>query len=166
MTACVQAVGIKARTVYLMPKEYNTGDNHVVTHVYLEEESRWIMVDPSWNGYFSDKDGRIMDVFELRDAFANGKSASLNEEANHNGSPADEDYYKKYTAKNLYWFQITLGHTTYSSYPSGLDLTNWWVKYAEWQLKHGMKVENKKEYIEQLKKANYINLNKADFLKR
>ena len=165
MTACIQALGIKARTVLLMPKEYDTGDNHVVTHVYLEEENRWIMVDPSWNGYFIGKDGAIMDVFELRDAFANGDTAKLNADANYNGEKADESYYKRYMAKNLYWFQIMLWTDTYNCVPNGFDLNAWYVNQLKWRIKNGMKVDNEEERIQQIQQTQYVNLNKADFLK-
>ncbi|MDE6614230.1 MAG: transglutaminase-like domain-containing protein [Clostridia bacterium] len=165
MTDCMQALGIKARTVLLMPKEYNTGDNHVVTHVYLDEEKKWIMVDPSWNAYFSNKDGAIMDVFELRDAFANGEIASLNTDANYNGEEADENYYKQYMSKNLYWFEIMLWTDTFYCVPAGFDLTEWNVNNLKWRIKNGMKVDNEDELIEQYKQYKYVNLNKDDFLK-
>ena len=165
MTDCMQSLGIKSRTVSLMPKEYDTGDNHVVTHVYLDEEDKWIMVDPSWNAYFSSEDGTIMNVFELRDAFANGDTAVLNAEANHNGDMADENFYKKYMAKNLYWFRITLWNDTYNCAPMGFDLTQWWVNQLTWRIKNGMKVDNKEELIEETRQMEFVNLNKADFLK-
>ena len=147
-----------------MPKEYDTGDNHVVTHVYLEEEQKQIMVDPSWNGYFTNKDGEIMDVFELRTAFANGDTASLNSGANHNGD-TDVSFYKKYMSKNLYWFEIMLWTDTYYCVPNGFNINEWNVNQTKWRIKNGMKVDNEKQLIEEIKNYKYINLNKADFLK-
>lgn len=165
MTGCMQALGIKARTVMLMPKEFNTNDNHVVTHVYLEEENKWIMVDPSWNAYFSDEDGSVMDVFELRDAFANGKKAMLNDGANYNGQKADEDYYKKYMSKNLYWFRIMLWKDIYNCAPAGFDFAEWYIGQLKWNIKNGMKVDNKDERIQSLRQSEFVNLNRYDFLK-
>ena len=98
LSECLLAVGIKAYALWCFPKVYE-GDNHVVVQAWLPEESRWIMLDPSWDVYISDAAGRILSVPELRQRLAERAALRLNAE-----SKIDEKSYLEYMAKDLYHF--------------------------------------------------------------
>lgn len=66
------AVGIKAYPVLLASN--NLGDVHLVTHVFLREENKWCMFDPSFNCYFTNEAEEILSVPELRDLFLANKT--------------------------------------------------------------------------------------------
>jgi hypothetical protein len=98
-----------------MPLSPYDGDNHVVTHAYIAELGKWIMLDPTWCSYFMDAEGNILDLFELRSFLADGRDVFLNDEFSYNGKKLianDEQvrYYKRYLAKNLFYF--TTGETS------------------------------------------------------
>jgi hypothetical protein len=100
---------------------YDT-DNHVVTHAYIADLDKWIMLDPTWCSYVKDAEGNILDVVELRSLLADGGDVFLNEEFSYNGDKLitnDERvrYYKRYLAKDLFYF------TTYET--SGFGKENY-----------------------------------------
>jgi hypothetical protein len=109
LTECLLSIGIPARTVGLMPFSPFDADNHVVTHAYIAELGKWIMLDPTWSSYFKDAEGNILDVFELRVLASDDSGLFLNEEFSYNGENLitnDERvrYYKLYMTKNLFYF--------------------------------------------------------------
>jgi hypothetical protein len=110
LTECLLSIGVPARTVLIMPFSPYDADNHVVTHAYIAELDKWIMLDPTWCAYFKDADGNILDVFELRTFLANDRDIFLNGEFSYNGTPHITDdeqvrYYKRYLAKDLFYFR-------------------------------------------------------------
>lgn len=88
-----------------MPYSPYDGDNHVVTHAYIRELDKWIMIDPTFDSYVTDENNTILNVFEIRDSLANIKDLYFNEEMNHNGNEYSGDHYKEYLAKDLFYFQ-------------------------------------------------------------
>jgi len=98
LSECLLAVGIKAYALWCFPEVY-VNDNHVVVQVWLPEEERWIMLDPSFNLYVMDETGRILDARELRGNFAGGIPMHWNEDTSWNGSG-----YLDYMAKNSFYF--------------------------------------------------------------
>ena len=82
------AFGIKAYPVGL-----NNGD-HFVVHLYLSEEKKWVLFDPSFNTYFTDSDNTVLNAFEIRDYFINGKEPVING-YNFNGTTECIDIYKR-----------------------------------------------------------------------
>lgn len=112
LTECLLSIGVPARTVGIMPFSPYDSDNHVVTHAYIAELDKWIMLDPTWCAYFKDIEGNILDVFEIRASLADGRDVSLNEEFSYNGTRLianDEQvrYYKRYLAKDLFYFSTS-----------------------------------------------------------
>jgi hypothetical protein len=63
---CLTAVGIYAMPLVIMP-------GHLVVHVWLPEEHRWIMLDPSLNSYITDNDDRALNLVEIHDHRRQGK---------------------------------------------------------------------------------------------
>jgi hypothetical protein len=109
LTECLLSLGVPARTVGIMPFSPYDTDNHVVTHAYIADLDKWIMLDPTWCSYVKDAAGNILDVVELRSLLADGKDVFLNEEFSYNGDNLitnDERvrYYKRYLAKDLFYF--------------------------------------------------------------
>lgn len=41
------------------------GTCHVVVHVYIPEYGKWVLLDPSFNAFFTDKAGIALDLFEV-----------------------------------------------------------------------------------------------------
>jgi hypothetical protein len=106
LTECLLAVGIKARTIYIMPFSPYDLDNHVVCEVWIDELNKWVMIDPTYNLYAIHNDTKLS-VIELRRLLANHKEVTFNEKANYNGNPINKDELIEYFAKDLYWFQFS-----------------------------------------------------------
>jgi len=70
---CLLAVGIAAMPVSFMNYTYRPGEekvipcpNHTVVHLWLPEERRWVMLDPSFNSYIADRAGRALNLVEIQ----------------------------------------------------------------------------------------------------
>lgn len=42
---------------------------HVCVHLYLPEENKWILLDPSFGTYFTDKNGKKLNIVEIQETF-------------------------------------------------------------------------------------------------
>ncbi len=71
------AVGIYARRVCIMPYSAFDFDNHVVTEIYDRARKKWIMFDPSTNGYFINAKKEPLSVLEIRECFSSLEFASF-----------------------------------------------------------------------------------------
>lgn len=63
LTDILIAYGIKAFPICLRSEENGV---HFVVSVYSNEEKRFIVLDPSFNCYFVDKNNTLLSIFELR----------------------------------------------------------------------------------------------------
>ena len=77
LTECCLALGIYARRVSILPYSPYDGDNHVVTELYDEVMGKWIMLDPTMDGYFVDEAGCPLSLLELREKFARQEFATF-----------------------------------------------------------------------------------------
>ena len=68
---CLVAVGIKAFPVAMVSSEF-TG-SHFTCLVYISEEDKWCSFDPSFGCWFTDKEGELLDIFEIRELFLENK---------------------------------------------------------------------------------------------
>ena len=100
LSECLLAVDIKAYALWCFPKVYE-GDNHVVVQVWLPEENRWVMLDPSFDLYVMDEAGRVLDTRGFREKLAGRAALRLNEERKWNGP---EWGYFDYMAKDAFHF--------------------------------------------------------------
>ena len=76
LVECCLALGIYARRIGLYPNSPYDTDNHVVTEIYDRKKSKWIMLDPTSGGYFSD--GKTpLSCLEMRECFALNGQASI-----------------------------------------------------------------------------------------
>ena len=106
LTECLLAVGIKARTVYIMPFSPYDDDNHVVCEAWSDSLNKWFMLDPTYNLY-AIYEGVYLSIFELRNKLANREIIEFNENANYNGKPLNKDEITSYYAKNLFRFMVS-----------------------------------------------------------
>ena len=98
---CLLAEGIKAYALWCFPKVFN-GQKTCVVQAWLPEESRWIMLDPSWDAYFTDESGRILGAQEVRKRLGSGAPPRLIPEGQ-----GVADWYFGSMAKNMYYFSRT-----------------------------------------------------------
>lgn len=73
-TDILNAYGIKALPICMIS---GSGGCHFTVHVYLREENRFAVFDPSFNCCFADENGRAMSVFELRECFAEDNAVNV-----------------------------------------------------------------------------------------
>lgn len=74
---CCLSLGIYARRVRLFPYSIYDFDSHVVTEIYDRDMEKWIMLDPSTDGYFIDEQQMPLSCKEIRDKFAYEKMCSV-----------------------------------------------------------------------------------------
>lgn len=115
LNECFLSMGYKSRMVTCMPKPLNFDDCHVINTVYLENEKRWIWLDPTFDAYVMDETGKLLGIQEVRERLIANKPLILNPEANWNrkNSQSKEYYLYTYMAKNLYRLEVPL-HSTFN----------------------------------------------------
>jgi hypothetical protein len=112
LSECCLAIGLKARAVFLMPLSPYDDDNHVVCEVFIPESNKWIMLDPTYNGYIMDENNNIFNVLELRHALANRVKLKFCDKFNYNGDyNVDFKDIETYYAKNLFYLKCNEIHT-------------------------------------------------------
>lgn len=88
---CLVSVGIKAYPVCMISSGFREGC-HFTCHVYLKELDKWCAFDPSFGCWFTDENGRFLDLFEIRDIFMDGVEPEING-YNFNGTTECKDVY-------------------------------------------------------------------------
>lgn len=110
MAECCLALGIYARRVSIMPFSPYDFDNHVVTEIYDRKRKKWIMLDPTTDGYFVDANKEPLSLLQLRECFANDQFATFVLSTNRlNGLEKWKEkynYYNAYICKNLFYFRV------------------------------------------------------------
>ena len=110
MVECCLALGIYARRVIIMPFSPYDFDNHVVAEIYDRSLEKWIMIDPTTDGYFIDENKTPLSILEMRDKFANAESVTF-----VLSTDSLKDIQKllvkhldtnMYICKNLFYFQV------------------------------------------------------------
>ncbi len=110
LVECCLALGIYARRVRILPFSPYDFDNHVVAEIYDRDLEKWIMLDPTTDGYFIDETKTPLSLLEMRDRFANAQFATFV----HSTDPL-KDLQKlrdkhldtnAYICKNLFYFQV------------------------------------------------------------
>jgi len=110
LSECLLAIGLKARRVFLMPCSPYDGDSHVVTHVYIREMKKWVMLDPTFNAFFLNEQGEYLSLLDLRNYLANQEPVFFNNEAKYNDDILTVESTKEnieYFAKNLFYFKTS-----------------------------------------------------------
>jgi hypothetical protein len=99
------SVGLKSRVVSLNPMNPYDYDNHLVTMVWIENLSKWVMFDPQYNAYLRDTEGNYLNPLEVRDLLCRNKTIIVNDGLTYNGAKYDTAKYINYLAKNLFYIQ-------------------------------------------------------------
>jgi hypothetical protein len=103
LTEMLLSIGIPSRILSLHPLNPNDQDNHVVSQVWLSEMGRWIIVDPTTNSYFLDKNGGIINAIELREMIISGEAVTCGPKTIFGDDTGDPEAYLAYMAKNLFY---------------------------------------------------------------
>ena len=129
---CLLALRVRARVMYMMPKNAQDGDNHVVVEAYVPDRNKWIMLDPTYGSYCLNSEGEILNLYEIRNCIAQDTEYYFSASMNYNGNPVDDmDEIKTYYAKNLFFFRCKSiqGYGQHRNYgnileiaPSGFDV--------------------------------------------
>ena len=155
LTECLLAVGIKARTVYIMPFSPYDGDNHVVCEAWSDSLNKWFMIDPTYNLY-AIHEGVYLSTIEIRTKLANQEVIAFNEKANYNGKPINVDDITSYYAKNLFRFMVSDiqgsdsenidGRRMIDITPIGYDVTRSALANVDFRVKENGECENTHEW--------------------
>ena len=110
LVECCLSLGIYARRVRIMPFSPYDFDNHVVTEIYDRTLDKWIMLDPTTDGYFVDEAGTPLSLLEMRSKFANGEFVTfvLSTDSLKDIRKSSERHLSTnmYICKNLFYFQV------------------------------------------------------------
>lgn len=116
LVECCMALGIYARRVSIMPFSPYDFDNHVVAEIYDRTLEKWIMLDPTTDGYFIDETKTPLSLLEMRSKFANAEfvtyvssTSSLKDIEKLRAKYAEVNMY---ICKNLFYFKIEK-HSTF-----------------------------------------------------
>jgi hypothetical protein len=167
LAECCLAVGIYARRVRIMPYSPYDFDNHVVTEIYDRKRRKWMLLDPTTNGYFVDEKGVPLSCMEIRDHGANDRFFTLVIQ----GQPQN-DYVglfdknlrlNAYILKNLFYLQYDqhngfgVKESMVLIAPAGFDVQS--KEVANWQFRlnqidrTGGRTEYKQVCLNRLQKA-------------
>jgi hypothetical protein len=102
------SMGFSSRHVTCSPADTTDPDCHVVTLVYSRALGKWVMMDPTFAGYFSDPQGTLCGIADVRARLASGQTVAPAPGLNWNGSPYDPAQYVSYITKNFYRFSCPL----------------------------------------------------------
>lgn len=169
------ALKIPARRVWLMPYSPYDMDNHVVTEIYDNTLKKWVMLDVTSNGYFADVVGVPLSVIEIRRKFAMNEVCNfiktISECAEVFGNQeAEAIYYKRYFAKNSFWFVIEKnnaygddGERLYCI-PKGFNRCAWTKQNLEFKLHSTPNNEVIKQRLKNINGAEYKLLSNISIL--
>jgi len=175
LTECLMSLGLFARTVFIMPFSPNDEDNHVVTHVYINELKKWIMLDPTYKCYVIDKNKTSLNILEIRELLANQENIEFNKEIKYNDDKREYDSNEniEYLAKNLYYF-MTYEKSCFNSekdnriihiIPSVFDIKKREILNIEYRIKKQGEKEWLKNWLENQKNNNYLFSQPSELIK-
>lgn len=116
LVECCLAIGIYARRVSIMPFSPYDFDNHVVAEIYDRALQKWIMLDPTTDGYFIDDTKTPLSLLEMRNRFANADFITfvLSTDSLRDVKKLRTKYLdvNMYICKNLFYFMVEQ-HSTF-----------------------------------------------------
>ena len=107
LAECCLALGIYARRLWMFPLSPYDMDNHVVTEVFDRKRNKWIILDPTTGGYFTDGESPLS-ALETRALYARHGQVSV---VMNRQNPSDVEAlmakpgnlaYNAYYAKNFF----------------------------------------------------------------
>ena len=81
--ACL-SLGYRSRLLTCLPADSSDSDCHVVDMVWLPRESRWVLVDPTFDTRWTDRHGRVLGPAEVRAAMVRGDPLGVAGSPNEN----------------------------------------------------------------------------------
>ena len=120
------AIGWRSRFVACIGHDPEDPDCHVVTAVFAESLGRWIMLDAAFNCYFTNGEGEILGLQEVRAKIAVGDPVAVGGDIGLNPGPGLtwwdgfdlRSFYAGYMSKNLFRMEATvLSEFNYESAP-------------------------------------------------
>lgn len=176
LSECLLAIGLKARKVFIMPCSPYDGDNHVVTHVFIRDMNKWVMLDPTLNAYLTNERGDLLSLLELRRHLAEQEPVFFNSEAKYNDDLWTADSAKEnteYFAKNLFYFQTSEistfsvadvpGNRFITLCPQGYDPKQTQLSNIEYRIKKYGDNPHMQKWIQGAKQQAYHFCSLADF---
>lgn len=110
LVECCMALGIYARRVIIMPFSPYDFDNHVVAEIYDRTLQKWIVLDPTTDGYFIDDTKTPLSLLEMRSKFANAEFITfvLSTDALRDIQKLRAKHLETnmYICKNLFYFKV------------------------------------------------------------
>ena len=103
LTEMLLSLGIVSRILSLHPLNPGDQDNHVVSQVWLSEKKKWIIVDPTTNSYFMDKNGEMLNAIELRERIISEDEIVCSPKTTWGSQSDNYKDYLTYMAKNLFY---------------------------------------------------------------
>jgi len=107
------SMGFKSRHLGCLPFDKQDGDRHSVVMVWSNDLGRWLLMDPTFDAYFTSTTGTPLSPAQIRAAMAMGDSIMVADCINWNGQPRSKVEHYNYMAKNL--FQLLCGASWSSS---------------------------------------------------
>ncbi|MFC1724162.1 transglutaminase-like domain-containing protein [candidate division KSB1 bacterium] len=103
------SMGFKSRVIQGNGKEWVfNGEWHAYNIVYSQTLGKWLFVDPTNCAYFTDDNGNLMSLRELRENLIQGNDLHLNSDTKYNGNRISEFNYLHYLTKNIYRFSCSV----------------------------------------------------------
>lgn len=99
LTDLLIANSVKAYPILL--ENITKTECHFVTHVFLREINKWVVFDPSFNCYFTDEKGAILNIFELREMRINNKTPNAVGYSFNETTEAKDNYLKYFVGNGL-----------------------------------------------------------------
>lgn len=139
------ALKIPAHRVWIMPYSPYDMENHVVTEIYDDTLSKWVMLDVTSNGYFADAIGVPLSVVEIRRNFALNEVCDFIKTVSEcakvfSDKKAEAIYYERYFAKNSFWYVVEKNNTCGDDgerlycIPKGFNRYAWTKQNLEYKL--------------------------------
>lgn len=134
---CCLALGIYARRIGLYPCSPYDMDNHVVTEIFDNELQKWIILDPTSGGYFTDGK-QPLSCIDIRDKYATRQFITVvlpkQETQNYDNLFKENIEWNAYYAKNFYFITVDLycgfGEKPGAAWliPKGFSAEKWFIQ--------------------------------------
>ncbi len=79
------SMGFESRHLGCLPFDKQDSDRHSVTIVWSNDLRRWLLMDSTFDVYFTDTNGALLSPFQIRTAMAKGDSILVADCINWNG---------------------------------------------------------------------------------
>lgn len=96
------SMGFASRLVHLQPYSNEDRESHFVVAVYSPEAGRWLYMDPDFGGYFTDEQGQLLGIPEIRRRLVAGERLVANRDVKGFTLVLGKRSYPWYLSKNIF----------------------------------------------------------------